>query len=529
MSIIRLVQGSNPRALYRTFVSCLLVAATVTAASANKVKLDKEINVMRGERYAMTGPDTLQNVRYKKHSSIAVDAKSPQKRRSQSASSIDPSYNKANISHNILKTSSNGHEFDDDEGDNSTMFNITDALRRGIQAQYEFCDRVCNGTGTQPLQEEPDCEYLTPVRCSKCYCDEACKMYGDCCPSLGSDGLQHIGERGPHSCLEVNLGPYTNSVQVIGSCPSSYKDLSRGTQNCTRCGRDSSVSSELVVSLDTYAIYCNLHCAVCNGETNFTAIPQTPCADTPEKTVGDEMLSEYDTRTYSLQQFGVADTTQPDTVPSNDSRHVTSCYQSLAHYWPKVRKACVKKVSVATEYVSTCNKTITSNHMDGDILEGLCRQYSYPVFTQSIAYRNLFCALCNGAVPTRKTCNTYRRKMSLILYSGVHILTSLQPIYTYYYDMPWLTQCQDGQWYDYVLVSIRVCWGVGVGWKRQCVHVYWGGGGMSLVCLAGGGGGEERCRKARRSEISIPKAPTFESQKRKYKTLKPLALLGFVA
>ncbi|XP_076458231.1 uncharacterized protein LOC143291962 [Babylonia areolata] len=380
----------------------------------------------------------------------------------------------------VLLDSGDGETYDFQENEDPmdmTYSYIRAAVSKGIHAQYELCDRFCDGNSTFVNNVRNDHCYYEDTECQRCFCDHACVHYGDCCPLMGSSSLPQIGTR-ENMCLEVNTGYWTQFVEVIASCPEKYSDSDQGVthnEDCNACEVNGTNDlSKLVVSMDTYVLYCNSHCAACNGETTFSAAMVVECETDYEDVYYDYHSYYYDTsssqdmdrdelssnntdkpnETVEVQTSDVGRTTgfpmntEPTSLPP--SHNVSQCKLVIPreHTYHLRTHFCRKKATLPTQLESHGNHTVVSNATELDIMDDLCRQYSYPIVIGNRVYRNLFCALLDGIVPGQKECHEPSFDMAE---RTLFVLTDLRPPEVVYRTPPVpAVQCvgDDDGWYD---------------------------------------------------------------------------------
>ncbi|KAL8623879.1 hypothetical protein ACOMHN_050594 [Nucella lapillus] len=368
------------------------------------------------------------------------------------------------------------------EVDNGTVvFNVTAAVQSGVQAQYELCSKFCWDNDTYLLRH--DSCYYTDVACFPCFCDRACHLYKDCCPLEDSDSILQIGVQ-PHLCLEVNSGIFTHFISVIASCPQSEGEKTQYTDDCIQCRIDDiDISSKLVISLDTHAIYCNAYCALCNGETKFTSAMRVECkivydVQIPEDQSG--FQGNHHTSSFLESESPLNDVNYSDVstlIPGWSTSHTSKiphhqditplpttvntveCKPSIPHeYWRYVRKGfCGKNVTFPIQPQSVYgNETMQSNESDVAVMDDLCHLYSYPIQIGGAVFRNLFCALRDGVAPGRKQC--FRASSHFVDSSfDLGVLTRLHEEGAEYREPALSTyRCGGGQgWYDAVIDTCR--------------------------------------------------------------------------
>lgn len=293
------------------------------------------------------------------------------------------------------------------------MFNVTDAALRGLEAQHDFCGEYCNGT--QKISKSSRC-FKWP-HCRRCYCDDSCGMYGDCCPQQGSK-TSRAAVRTKDSftkCVSVCHGRRRHLVSAVCSCPPHAPSSAR--RDCRGSGSsDASTPPHPVLSANLSVLYCSADCAWCHGES-----------DVVELTAG--CREEHDEDYVNSW----ADDSQHDTI--------LMAWQVPRNYSPR---ACYDvHFTKEPQQVISCNATWFPEETAKNIAD-LCANYTSPVLADGVIFENLFCALCNDIRPKCLPVTTLRSV------SGTSILVNLMGSTTV-----GPKSCKSEEWYDVAKASTK--------------------------------------------------------------------------
>ncbi|KAK7474956.1 hypothetical protein BaRGS_00033767, partial [Batillaria attramentaria] len=344
-------------------------------------------------------------------------------------------------------TSSDQGTESNNEGETSIgdgVYNMSVAISLGAQFQYKYCGWFCNGTRKQRHDSSPRCSY-SPA-CEVCRCDEACRVYEDCCPDVTGTPLPRSRfRRYAHFRARVQgrRGYHQKSAQMIADCSEDFQGNRQVLENCHQCDN---ASPRPVASKNTFAVYCNEHCAACNGEHNVIQLNPWRCPSSlgtgnSSGVLGDadNMLQENQpqiltTRVSCCIRHPAKDECSQDT----DTNSYVGGFDV-----PRIISPFLRFPNDPRQVVSKCNATMTHNgEVVNDVAE-LCENYTYPVYAGNVKYKNLFCALCNGITP-EPTCKT-----SSTVVHDVIVLTNLLPTFTYEPEAIAANVCQASKyWYD---------------------------------------------------------------------------------
>ncbi|XP_070187154.1 uncharacterized protein [Littorina saxatilis] len=410
MSSFRLIMSLPCRASSVWFVAFLVAATAVIAA---RTEADDKTHVMdTNNTDIFSGIDAFNSAVHGHNENKTLEANAGDREHGERKDLVNLNSRERSLLKGDRYVSS---RVNDQQLDVSPLYNLPDepyvasAVNKSFHAQNELCGSYCNGTSFISLEND-QCLTLEGVRCSTCYCDEMCKHYRDCCPQVGSDDLPDVTRADIHQCQEIMFGFERRFVKVIATCPPGETSQKGFAEDCPCCGGN---VSSLVMSLATGAIYCNTHYGECNGDMRLVTLSQATCLDTQEKVFVSNHRNE--------QNWPI--------IPNRP------CRQGGA--------------DVMTTHIETCDKIKTAG---GDLIEELCRQYSYPVFYRGFSYRNLFCALCNldAVVPSNDGCSSQQKT-----FTQSAVITSLRPLYVDTYDTVAPSKCEEHQWYDVVLDKCR--------------------------------------------------------------------------
>ena len=219
-----------------------------------------------------------------------------------------------------------------------------------------------------------------------CFCDNDCAMYGDCCIDAPSYRAE---EQDARSLLFqcTNLKQY-GDIYMRGRCPRDWS-----LPNIRKaCESPEQVSDPFgttpVTNPDTGVTYRNYYCAVCNGDARILFWqPRLECPT----------LTGYSKRFQNLTTDFIADRLVFDKARGQWGVELDTGGIPVFHECyidPAAPETIVQRIR-------TCRgvKTIMDcpeGHPNPHTLE-LCRSYTAVMFAPSSAYRNVHCAICNGA------------------------------------------------------------------------------------------------------------------------------------
>ncbi|XP_052826744.1 G-protein coupled receptor Mth2 isoform X1 [Octopus bimaculoides] len=206
-----------------------------------------------------------------------------------------------------------------------------------------------------------------PVLCSespwtdRCSCQQDCYLYDECC----SDRLNHTNSdleppypSMSYSCNNINGRNYYQ----FHRCPTNY-DITEHVNNCENPNSDEQLHHVPAFGKTSKKLYRNLYCALCHGEQYILWKISYQCFfkdDNPNVTV-DNFLYIFNKKNCEIYKQ----------VPSEEF------YQYLYR---------------CTPFVSVC-----ALHNTNKTLEHLCEHKPMRVVNaNNTAFRNIYCALCNG-------------------------------------------------------------------------------------------------------------------------------------
>ncbi|KAK7500129.1 hypothetical protein BaRGS_00008676 [Batillaria attramentaria] len=237
-------------------------------------------------------------------------------------------------------------------------------------AYFDFCGYSCESGVTDG--------HLLP-KCQKCYCDDVCFVYGDCCP----DKYYHAGH-GPTSksfsnnirCsrLSTASGPrWHGGVNMVVECPEDFED--RVTAERCKSGNLHWSIATPVTSKNTQMTFKNKYCAQCYYEHDLISWNVHIGA----------MELDMDWAMDTLSDNSSADEKYRAAL-SDNRYHILFENPTLTptrHCGP--------------DTVSECSKRI-----DAEVEKAACLAFSAPVlfchrkFGGLVLFRNPFCLLCNS-------------------------------------------------------------------------------------------------------------------------------------
>ncbi|XP_046554513.1 uncharacterized protein LOC124263834 [Haliotis rubra] len=218
--------------------------------------------------------------------------------------------------------------------------------------QVEACGRHCRN-GTIVWSAPPR---NSPFSCSRCYCDNLCTSYGDCCPDENGTVPSRDLDVG-YVCMRP--GRFTTTMYyMIKRCPFSVTSV---------------VNDELypVTSVRTLQTYFNQAFAACNNDTDVIHwLNDTTCSGID----GNETTTRETTQGRGVSECHVTFTPAPETVTH--------------------RQCSWHKTVAADRIVDKCNSSGILAYVD-PVLDTLCQSSEYLVDSYGTVYKNVFCSLCN--------------------------------------------------------------------------------------------------------------------------------------
>lgn len=246
-----------------------------------------------------------------------------------------------------------------DTVDNHTVTSHYDInFREKLVHEYtKYCDvdNLCH-----PEKTNATVDYMMHVYCGKCYCNNECALYGNCCPDYNR--TNQISALTPvFTCIKVSSA--RKGYYMMSKCKNT--SVENVKLNC-RNPLNSTIANTPVTSLETNVTYANVLCALCNEDMNIitwnlnltcriTASPEN-LFDFKDKMKPGSLQCEF---VYS---------------PTEITIYVPMCESDLLH---------------------TCNVSGNWQKYD-EFLEMACHYLISPVGI----YSNIFCALCNEDEPT---------------------------------------------------------------------------------------------------------------------------------
>ncbi|XP_064602341.1 uncharacterized protein LOC135468181 [Liolophura sinensis] len=217
----------------------------------------------------------------------------------------------------------------------------------------------------------------------RCKCDEECHIYGDCCVDMAIGQAPESREHHPpHVVCQRRYPKYNNDeaakyIFMISSCPpDSLADIET-VSKCEKADVYDYEQATPVTDLGTGLVYRNSFCAQCFG------------------------VQRYKVWTYNIKcqvgssAEGARSKTELWELVLND----TQC--TVTNSPPSVTPGKLRDCILETK--RQCNETGLWEKYN-KITEDLCRSYYNPVeyYDDKNRYRNVFCAMCNGAEVDRK-------------------------------------------------------------------------------------------------------------------------------
>ncbi|KAL9971187.1 hypothetical protein ACROYT_G023680 [Oculina patagonica] len=209
----------------------------------------------------------------------------------------------------------------------------------------------------------------------KCYCDEFCEDFGDCCFDFNSLCQAHVyPQRSPstsnETCLRLEgvIHPSYISYAVWNTCPKNWTDrIVR--QQCQDEDQNDLLRNLPVFDEDSDVHYRNIFCARCNGavKTAFWKL-RFDCNSS----------GSFNLKSFSLGNDKIL-------LPSPENCLIDKL--PGAGELPSQLKKCIPRFQ-------DCHNI--SPEKNGYYCQTECLRYAFPVCSQNIRFRNPQCALCNG-------------------------------------------------------------------------------------------------------------------------------------
>ena len=238
-------------------------------------------------------------------------------------------------------------------------------------------------TSWADCEERDTCysSYELPFAARNCFCDPHCIIYNDCCPDSPAlmegrpAGLPNITSDRV-SCQRLENVDSEAEFYVVTSCPASYRD----EYVRRRCEQADVAFSDLffkvyVSSEKSEILYRNVYCALCHGESKRLKFWQV-------------------VRNCPLQ--------------SNELLTVEPTLSSFQKLESQLKDSC-KLELVPPAYVlprkCKSHKSNCPEEWEGNREAGLCKAGSTSyVYTEKLAYKNKYCATCNGEDESKLSC-----------------------------------------------------------------------------------------------------------------------------
>lgn len=220
-----------------------------------------------------------------------------------------------------------------------------------------------------------------------CFCDNFCSMYGDCCidaPAYNPD--EQRANKNNFDC--VNLKQY-GDIYIRSRCPSDWKlsNIQRACENPNEVSDPFGTTP--VTNSETGATYRNFYCAVCNADSKSIQFwkPRLECPT----------LTGYFNRFKNVTIQFIYERLEFDENRSQWGVSIDTGGIQVFH-------ACFIDPSAPDDLlpqIRTCpgSKTIMDCpiNFEDKVTRDLCLSYTGLIFEPNAVYRNVHCALCNGA------------------------------------------------------------------------------------------------------------------------------------
>lgn len=243
---------------------------------------------------------------------------------------------------------------------------------------------------------------LCSYECSRCKCDDVCHFYGDCCPrklfeyssenpSKKEDFITCSGE-------SSRLWGNESHIFMVSKCPNNTFSDKSVVDRCETPDITVFAEATPVSDMSTQITYANEFCARCHGIKHFQMWSQNVSCRI-EADLGMARTRE------ELWRLVMTDNTCAAKLQSLPpvGLELRTCYPST-----------IDKCNVTGKWVKNINP----------MAELLCGLYQHTVHyfgasTMYVSYRNVFCAICNGAwleqIPCQRQKGTIPPPASVLL------------------------------------------------------------------------------------------------------------------
>lgn len=194
-----------------------------------------------------------------------------------------------------------------------------------------------------------------------CSCEANCKAYRDCCWNVAVLEPSSDTEFPESACVEVEVESFKKFIYMVVGCPSSWpRDDVR--ESCEQAEYYNETFYVIPATSVNQVTYRNAFCALCNEDLDDSTFWNA---------------TRYDADTLSVRVI------LPDFVVNNPTLHLRPCSQDSPN------DTCTKPVP---KFIST-----------------RCKTYYAPVEDKespgSPVFRNVYCAMCNGASLSTLSCS----------------------------------------------------------------------------------------------------------------------------
>ncbi|XP_071108351.1 uncharacterized protein [Haliotis cracherodii] len=232
------------------------------------------------------------------------------------------------------------------------------------------CNVFCNGT-TVTKVVDLGCSSANPI-CKTCRCDADCNEYGDCCPDERLNVTMERENR--HVCVSgtnkkyVFTGPHTG-YYIITTCP---EESNLEMPSASQISADDLTP---VTSITTNITYLNEVIAECHD---------------------DNIIIRWEKENVCHRKR--------NSSHSNRNDSSTDCIAFIHPPSNILPRPCDTDFA-DQQYVDSCNKTGLWDGSFSDITEEQCRLgIYYPVVGGTYMFKNIFCYMCNGLLPSVFKC-----------------------------------------------------------------------------------------------------------------------------
>lgn len=278
----------------------------------------------------------------------------------------------------------------------------------------------------------------------RCYCDEDCWKYGDCCFDAAKDYfLRGLEPELFWSCEDVPFRKQEESysIYMISNCPSVWTDQDVAVKCQRNIQVDYSYMLDVPVTSKTTSItYVNVFCAICHGDVDLTDVKiDVSCLTTSKEPLKD---SKCDANLTSAKYRRGKRQWLRSVLINNTSVRIIKRYQFSMPSFSN------QSEFITSTYSRLCRKTKKSCERLDDPEANYCKAFTY--FTYSVSrlehYNNPFCVYCDGLNMSAVQCEAASGKPKKIEPVSFSLLLDFNELHGEYVGVE--LRCSPGEVYD---------------------------------------------------------------------------------